>query len=372
MRHLATLTLGAAAFVLSACADEPTRPLSPSTRRPPPAAPAAVGPAFAVTARDLGTLGGVGSRALGINDHGEVVGASLTAGGARRGFRWTAAGGLRALPTLAGRNCQAQKVNERGQVTGFCQNAAGQVRAVLWSPSGRIRNLGTLPGGRSSQATDVNDGGVVVGYSGIRLPDGAQGTHAFRWTAAGGMEDLTPGLGRSDCDLIETSFANRINRSGAIVGTWYLDVECGFAHPFAWGTAPFNGNGEEFLLANGINDLGEVVGTTWELLGTIFAWRSFQRNVSLLSLCGPSPYVCDKFALAINDAGIVVGASRTVPGGPTHAVIWTATSAIQDLGTLPGGSESWAYDINALGQAVGRSTTAGGATHATLWTLAPR
>lgn len=40
----------------------------------------------------------------------------------------------------------------------------------------------------------------------------------------------------------------------------------------------------------------------------------------------------------------------------------------QDLGTLPGGSYSGAYDVNDSAQAVGYSGTATGATHATLWT----
>ena len=41
---------------------------------------------------------------------------------------------------------------------------------------------------------------------------------------------------------------------------------------------------------------------------------------------------------------------------------------MQDLGTLPGGSQSWAYGVNDLGQVVGSSTNETGDLHAVLWT----
>ena len=66
----------------------------------------------------------------------------------------------------------------------------------------------------------------------------------------------------------------------------------------------------------------------------------------------------DAFARGINDAGQVVGWSRT-SGGNTHAFITGSDgTGIKDLGTL-GGSDSWAYGINAAGQVVGRSLITG-------------
>lgn len=43
-------------------------------------------------------------------------------------------------------------------------------------------DLGTLPGASESEATYVTDDGAVYGYSGGR---------AFRWTAAGGMTEVS-------------------------------------------------------------------------------------------------------------------------------------------------------------------------------------
>jgi probable HAF family extracellular repeat protein len=41
--------------------------------------------------------------------------------------------------------------------------------------------------------------------------------------------------------------------------------------------------------------------------------------------------------------------------------------SIKDLGTLPGGGYSYAWEINDHGQVVGDSTTASGRAHAQLW-----
>ena len=72
-------------------------------------------------------------------------------------------------------------------------------------------------------------------------------------------------------------------------------------------------------------------------------------------------------ALAINNAGQVVGASTTTSDIDVHATLWNGSTAI-DLGTL-GGSFSYAYAINNSGQIVGVSTTIGNTFfHATLWT----
>jgi len=62
----------------------------------------------------------------------------------------------------------------------------------------------------------------------------------------------------------------------------------------------------------------------------------------------------------------VAGYSYTA-GNATHATLWNGTTAI-DLGSPLGGTNSYAYAINASGQVAGLSETAGNATvHATLW-----
>jgi probable HAF family extracellular repeat protein len=72
-----------------------------------------------------------------------------------------------------------------------------------------IQDLGTLGGEFSeSQATGINDSGVVVGWSETVNFQ----RHAFVWTADSGMQDLGT-LGGS------SSTAIAINNAGVIVGT---------------------------------------------------------------------------------------------------------------------------------------------------------
>ena len=50
-----------------------------------------------------------------------------------------------------------------------------------------------------------------------------------------------------------------------------------------------------------------------------------------------------------------------------HALLWSEKAGLKDLGTLPGGTFSFAYGLNNLGDVVGLSDTPDGCCHATLW-----
>ena len=184
-----------------------------------------------------------------------------------------------------------------------------------------VRDLGALNGAAGlSQAFGVNVADEVVGYSTTvsTSPYLANGpTHAFSWTATGGMVDLGT-LGGTSSD---SSAANGVNDSGEVVG-WSSTGTSG-SHAFS------------YTPSGGMVDLGTLGGTS----GT---------------------------AEAVNDDGEVVGYSTT-SGGDTHAFSYSPSGGMVDLGTL-GGSTSEAFGVNAGGEVVGWSTTATGQTHAFTWT----
>jgi probable HAF family extracellular repeat protein len=136
--------------------------------------------------QDLGTLGGSNSRAIDINASGQVIGASQIAGNAATHFfLWSAGGGMVDLNTTVNAEItNVVEINDAGQIIGTYKT--GGPRAFLYTPGSGLRDLGTL-GGSWSVPTGLDNRGDVVGLSGIADP----AKHAFLWTAANGMEDIT-------------------------------------------------------------------------------------------------------------------------------------------------------------------------------------
>lgn len=82
--------------------------------------------------RNIGSLGG-GSFTLAMNDGGQVVGWSYTTAGQQHGFVYAKAIGIRDLGTLGGVSSKAVQINNLGQACGEAGLADGSVHAVLWN-----------------------------------------------------------------------------------------------------------------------------------------------------------------------------------------------------------------------------------------------
>jgi probable HAF family extracellular repeat protein len=296
------------------------------------------------------------------------------------------------LPSLGGSLSYAWGINERGEVAGASETEGGRFHATLWR-RGEPVDLGALDvsGFDTSVAEDINNRGDVVGYS--FAADGT--THAILWRD-GTMIDL--GLGG------EASSASKVNERGEVLVTMVRFD--GTTTTLLWR----DGHVTDLGLYAGvdINDLGHVLGSTLDESGQVrpFIWRQGtieylpvpaghtaypiamnnkqwvvyrvidQTDISsavlwhdgvfseLQGLGGPNPAVT--VPLAINDRGEVIGYSVDPDKNWIHAVIWRHAT-MTDLDALGAPRETVLRALNNSGQAVGYYPTTENGEQAVLW-----
>jgi probable HAF family extracellular repeat protein len=272
-------------------------------------------PGYTVT--DLGTFGGARSAAFSINNSGQVAGFAETADGRAQAFLYTDHT-LINLGTLGGFESYAYRISDSGFVIGRAQNAGGKNRAfvtILNSSMFDISSLDSNLGGSFSVALGVNGSGQVVGYFHTETQHKASRNRVFLYS-----DHLVTDLGTfGGADGIVTA----INDSGQMAGSYGTEPEADYAERLA------------FIYTGG-------------------------RIVNLGSLGGKVTIAAD-----LNNSAQVVGSSQT-RGGECHAFIYSA-GALTDLGTLRGGTQSFAYGINKSGQVVGASDSVASRLHAFLY-----
>jgi probable HAF family extracellular repeat protein len=316
-----TLTLTAAGDALQETYPltvKATTPVGPARSAPITLVVADSRPPVAYTVTDLGTLGGPASIAADVNTGGDVAGASSF--DARNfGHAFLRTGGvLRDLGTLGGLASDALSLNDAGDVVGYSTVSFGAERPFLYR-NGVLTELETLGnpndyGGPDNAASDINNAGVIVGYS--RLPDN-QGAARCAVIYRNGVLSKLPAVGAD-------SSALAINEAGDVVGA---------QRP---GTSSYY-NAFLYTNAGALTSLGTLM---------------------------PAGQDGDSFATDINDAGQVVGSSQYAAGGAYgHAFLWQ-NGAMRDLGSL-GGLESSARSINGAGVVVGYGDNANGSDFAT-------
>lgn len=285
---------------------------------------------------DLGTLGGVESKAQDLNDKGRVVGLAdlkpiqTAYYGPRQpsdGFLWERGQALQSLTELIKTygldGISPVGINNRGQVVGCVTLGWNDgYHAFLWDPEGGLKDLGTLSG-KYSCAVDVNDQGQVIGNSELIGRTDERASHGFLWEAGKGMRDLGT-LGGIK------SYARDINNAGQIVGS--SDTREGSLHAFLWesaqGMRDLGTLGGTLSTAAGINDAGVVVGDS-SLSGDVknrpFLWEEGRGMRDLLDLIDPEDPLHDtitpKLPRAINNRGQILMDGEVSSDMKTYSVI---------------------------------------------------
>lgn len=175
-----------------------------------------------IGAVDLDTLGGETSEAFAVNEASQVVGQAQTPAGENHAFLWEIPSSLyleksfaakwdvpvlQDLGTLGGKESAAYGLNNFGQVVGASETATGQIHAFLWDTENGMQDLHPFLAGKTSVATDINDHGQIVGFA----ESDSGNMRAFCWSPHDGLIWLDD-FGAKD------SFAARINNHGQIIG----------------------------------------------------------------------------------------------------------------------------------------------------------
>jgi len=189
------------------------------------------------------------------------------------------------------------------------QATRGSVTRTVGAWQVTITDLGFLPGGTFSTAYDINDLGEVLGIA----ADASGMNRRVLWSN-GVIVDTLPQPGSAVTRLTQMNerrqFVGFANQGSGGIG-YGVFVSGGVAVKLQ----PLPGSAASGAAANGINALGEVAGG-----GT--------------------------------------GGGGTVPTYQ-HAGIWRNGLLYRDIGVIPGGNYSMAYDINDVGQVTGTGTAGG-------------
>lgn len=335
-------------------------------------------PAYPYEVVDLGTFGGELANAFSINNRGEVVGRAEDPNRASRGFLWRDGemidiGGL----SNSGTGTTAYAINDRGEIVGSSlapdpQFGGRSSMPFYWSEdeaqpgsfarAGTIDNPSPLGVGvtRAEFTATCPSAPSTQGLDGhlFTLPDVPLGGAVAELTAtnASGDYGLRATTWTSDCTLGE-------ERAGAThvlgEGTRYVLVstDSGFDTAVTMEVTPAPSkilNLGQDLTRTGtgttrdVNNEGTAVGV-WR--NAAFTWSRGGGYEELPFL--PGAYWNQAEAMAVNDAGVIVGWG-TDDEGFKKPVRWTGSS-IAELPVLAGGRYGVVNDVSSSGVMVGEA-----------------
>jgi probable HAF family extracellular repeat protein len=305
---------------------------------------------------------------------------------------------IASLGTLGGDRTVAYAENDQGEVAGISdvppiitpEFAAFPHHAFKVLPGGQMIDLGTFtPDPRlSSTAFGISADGRVVGRAAvdaIETPEfSAFPQHAFLHD---GQSLLDLGTLTSDPTLSSTAYA--LNSAGQVVGSaatslvFSPDGVAAPQHAFVWqgglmhdlGTLSTDLRLSSF--AYGINDVGQVVGTSAHSIAKGDGWEKVVQRAFLYTAAGGLHDLgtlggYDSFGYAIDAAGRIVGKSSlaSATGFPwdeeVHAVVWE-DGQMTDLGGLAAGRRSAAYGFDTDGRIHGLAYDADWNLHLVTW-----
>lgn len=305
-------------------------------------------------------IGDGAGMATAINHFGVAVGSIAVQSGGAHAFRWDAGSGATDLGILPGDTGSiATAINDSGVIVGQSIARDGSTRAFVWT---RARGMSSIQG--MDAAYSVNENGLVVGDS---------ESHAVIWDSKSGVTTLPPLAGEG------RSIGLGVNDAGEVVGTSTRasTLHCKISYvlgqhlvctglasnsiPTIWTRVPGTA---QFLPASAPGNGGGVA-TAINDSGTIIGYNGTAFVLAPNAVGGSSVRYLPRGlqALALDNAGDVVG-TATIAALPTIPAIWPTGGGVAFLSN----SSGQALGINDVGQVVGYIQD-GSITRAMLWTI---
>lgn len=262
------------------------------------------------TSTDLGSIDGGANIAVGINNNGQVVGYTVLANHDERAFvadKYS----LVNLGTLGGSVSRAIAINGSGVITGYSFTADGLGRCFVSHGNGMV-DIGPLASTDNCKPTAINDAGQIVGavYN-------SSGSHAFLYDGRQ-FHDLGA-LGGN------TSVANGINQLGQVVGQ--AQMANGDTRAFLYSAGQMFNLGSPSATggissAYSVNASGQAIGY-YTLPNDSRHLPILFRNGSIIELNKVLPMLTevDDTFLYLNDAGQIAGTGKI--NGARHAFLLT-------------------------------------------------
>ncbi len=231
----------------------------------------------------------------------------------------------------------ATGINTKGDIVGFFgQSLLGSFSGFLYSEG--VFTYFDYPGQQVTEPGGINDSGLIVG---LATQEAGQ-----RSTVVGFLYDGISFTTLQDGRYAVTN-AYGINNVGTVVGAAGPDVDLWAAfseHDGKYTPVGLPGKGCPYKFANGINNLGEIVGQT--SCGLYYKGYAVQ-NGKVHSVAFPG--ALETVPLGINDEGIVAGWYGK--GALEYGFAYSHDKYVS-FG-YPGAPYTFAYGINGSGQIVG-------------------
>ena len=232
-----------------------------------------------------------------------------------------------------GSSCFTHAINASGQVVGHAQLQPFGVVACAWDAAGHA-----LPLANGRDALDVNDAGVVVGWTDNAEP--------CAWVLPNANPNLV---------LHTDGVAVACNASSVLVQTGQF----GAVLVSLSGATTQAAEAQQPLHAAALNALGWRAGSTEFAPRRAWRWTPSQ-GLSLLAV--PAPYL-EAAAFGLSPGGTALGAASDASTATSRACAWSQSGVPQLLARLdPNATQGWAY---AAGPAI---ILGGEPSGAVLWT----